>query len=74
MMSGKFREYNWLDIMRLLMEDAGLKTDAEQRTRGDVRIMGNIQPPSHEKDTCIRVHVYDKPFGERITEHAGEKK
>jgi hypothetical protein len=74
MMAGSFREYNWDDILRLVMADSGLKTEQEQRTRGETWIVGgSLRPPEHPKDTCIRVQVYDKPFGERITEHAGEK-
>ena len=74
MMGGTFREYNWRDILRLVMADAGLKTDQDQRTRGETWIVGgSLQPPAHEADTCIRVQVYDKPFGQRIIEHAEGK-
>lgn len=73
MMSGNFREYNWRDILRLVMEDAGLKTEQDRTSRGESWIYSNIQPPTHDTDTCIRVQVYDKPFGERIKEHAEGK-
>ena len=72
MMSGKFREYNWRDITRLIFADAGLTTDEEQRTKGEMWCVAGFQPPTHKKDTCIRVQIYDKPFSERIEEHAGE--
>lgn len=71
MMSGSFREYNWRDILRLIMADAGLKTEEAQRVRGEAWIMGNLTPPPHETDTCVRVQVYDKSFSDRIRQHAG---
>lgn len=72
MMSGSFREYNWRDILRLVMQDAGLKTEEAQRTRGETWIIGgNFTPPTNEIDSCIRVQVYDKTFSDRIREHAG---
>ena len=71
-MTGKFREYNWRDIMRLIYEDAGLVTKEEQRTRGEMWYVGNFTAPEHERDTCIRLSVHDKPFSVRIEEHAGE--
>jgi hypothetical protein len=70
-MSGNFREYNWSDILKLIMKDAGLEDEVDQRTRGQVWHVGSFSPPTHEKDTCIRVQVYDKPYSERIQEHAG---
>jgi 7-keto-8-aminopelargonate synthetase-like enzyme len=70
-MSGNFREYNWSDILKLILKDAGLEDEASQRTRGQVWYVGSFAPPTHEKDTCIRVQVYDKPYSERIQEHAG---
>jgi len=73
MMAGKFREYNWRDIQRLIFEDAGLKTEVEMRTRGEMWHVGGFVSPAHERDTCIRVQVFDKPFAERIEDHAGEK-
>ena len=74
MMKGNFREYNWRDILRLIHADAGLSTEEQQRTLGEVWYVGKFAPPEHERDTCVRVNVYDKPFGERLQEHAGEKK
>jgi hypothetical protein len=74
MMSGNFREYNWRDILRLVMQDAGLQTEDEQRKRGQTWIIGaGFQPPTHDTDTCIRVQVYDKPFSERVKEHVEGK-
>ncbi len=72
MMSGKFREYNWNDIKRLILADAGLLTEEDQRTKGEIWYTGNFNEPGHLTDTCIGVQVYDKPFGERIKEHAGD--
>lgn len=71
-MAGNFREYNWRDIMRLVYADAGLKTEEEQRTRGEIAYARILTPPQNEIDTCLRVAVYDKPFSERIKEHAGD--
>jgi hypothetical protein len=71
MMAGKFREYNWRDIQRLIYADAGLTTEEEQRTRGQMWYCGGFAAPEHERDTCIKVNVYEKPFSVRIEEHAG---
>jgi hypothetical protein len=71
MMAGQFREYNWEDICRLIKKDMGLKTDEEQRDRIQIWVVGGFKPPNHEKDTCIRVQAYDKPYSVRIQEHAG---
>lgn len=71
-MAGKFKEYNWRDIQRLIFADAGLITEEEQRTRGTSWCVGGFVPPEFDKDTCIRVQVYDKPYSERIEDHAGE--
>ena len=74
MMSGSFREYNWRDILSLVMKDAGLATEEEQRTRGETWIVGgSLKPPVHEADTCMRVQVYEKPYGERLREHVDGK-
>lgn len=73
MMSGQLREYNWRDIRRLIYADAGLETGKEQRTRGELWYVGGFAPPNNERDTCVRVHAYDKPFPERMEEHAGEE-
>lgn len=74
MMAGRFREYNWRDIQRLIYADAGLMTDEEQRTRGELWYVGGFSQPEHERDTCVRVQVHDKTFSERIEEHAGESR
>lgn len=73
-MKGKFREYNWRDIRRLIFADAGLDTEEKQRTLGEMWYTGGFHEPEHETNTCVRLNVYDKPFGERLEEHAGEKK
>lgn len=72
MMAGTFREYTWRDIGRLIKADAGLKTEEEQRTRGEIWFAGGFQPPASQIDTIVRVQVYDKPFGERLKEHSGD--
>jgi hypothetical protein len=72
MMSGKMREYNWRDIKRLIFADAGVKSDEDARMLGDMWYVGGFREPDHERDTCIRLIVYDKPYGERLEEHAGE--
>jgi len=72
MMAGQFKEYNWRDIQRLIYADVGLKTDEEQRTRGELWHIDGFAPPEHERDTCVRVQTYDKPYSERIEDHAGE--
>ena len=74
MMAGKFREYNWRDIQRLIFADAGLTTEVDQRTKGEMWFIGGFQSPEHDRDTCIRVSVYDEPFSKRIEDHAGENK
>lgn len=38
MMSGNFREYNWRDILRLVMQDAGLKTHVQDNWRHGVTV------------------------------------
>lgn len=72
MMTGKVREYNWRDITRLIFADCGLTTDEQARTRGELWFVGNFREPEHQKDTCIRITIYDKTFSERIEEHAGD--
>jgi hypothetical protein len=69
MMQGKFIEYNWDDIQRLILKDAGLETEEEQRTRGSLWVLGGLKTPEHSKDTCVRVQVYNKPYSERLREH-----
>ena len=71
MMAGKFREYNWNDIVKLIFEDVGLLDEPSQRTRGELWHVGGFNPPEQNKDTCVRVQVYDKPFDERFKDHAG---
>ena len=72
MMAGKFKEYNWRDIQRLIFADVGLNAEAERRCRGEMWHVGGFVAPEHECDTCIRVQVFDKPFSERIEDHAGK--
>lgn len=69
MMLGQFREYNWKDIQKLIYADAGLVTDEDRRTRGELWCVGGFRPPEHEHDTCIRLQTYDLPFSQRIKEH-----
>ena len=69
MMEGKFREYNWNDILTLILNDAGLKGEEDQRQRGETWYVGSFDPPEHAADTCIRIKIYDKPYGVRIQEH-----
>lgn len=73
MMNGKFVELNWRDVIRILKEYAGAKTEPDQRAKAEVWLVGDLTPPKHDTDTCIRIQVYDKPFSERIKEHAGEQ-
>lgn len=70
MMAGKFREYNWADIQTLIYLDMGLDTPEKQRTHGQMWYVGSFSPPEHEKDTCIRVNVYDKSYSDRIKDHS----
>ena len=69
MMAGKFKEYNWEDIKRLIYNDVGLKTEPEQRMRGEMWYIGGFSEPEHARNTCVRLQVYDKPYGERLKEH-----
>ena len=71
-MSGTFREYNWRDIMRLIYADVGLATTEAQRSHGEMWDVGIFTSPQHERDTCIRVSVHDKPYSVRLNEHAGD--
>jgi hypothetical protein len=71
MMTGKFVEYNWKDVEQLIMRDAGLVSEEDQRQRAQVWFVGEFSPPAQPQDTCVRVFVYDKPFDERFEEHAG---
>jgi hypothetical protein len=74
MMSGSFREYNWKDILRLVMKDAGLDSEADQRSRGQAWVTGaGLTPPKCDTDTCIRINVYDKSFEQRSREHLGQE-
>ena len=72
MMTGKFVEYNWSDILRLILADAGLMTEEDQRQHAETWYVGRFEKPEHIQDTCIRIKVYDKPFSERVQQHAGE--
>jgi len=73
MMEGRVKEYNWRDIMQLIWADCGLPTDNIQRQRGELHYLNEFYQPDHDKDKCIRVTVYDKPFSERTEEHASEE-
>ena len=73
MMDGRFKEYNWRDIQRLIYKDSGLNTNEQQRAYGEFWNVGGFQPPENEQGTCVRVNVYAKPFGERIKDHAGRE-
>ena len=70
MMAGKFKEYNWSDIIKLIHADAGLVSESDRLSRGQVWCVGGFAPPEKQLDTCIRVQAYDKPYSERIQEHA----
>ena len=70
MMTGRFVEYNWQDIQRLVYGNTGLHSNDEQKDRGEMFYCGKFNEPEHTLDTCIRVNVYDKNFNERIEEHA----
>lgn len=72
-MQGEFKEYNWRDIERLIYADAGLTEEADCRTKGELWFVGGFNPPVHERDTCVRVNVYNKTFSERIEDHAADK-
>lgn len=72
MMAGRFREYNWHDIVQLIYADAGLEIKGEHMTKGEFLCVGGFAPPEHERDTCVRVYSYDKEFQERTREHDGE--
>lgn len=69
MMDGRMREYTWQDIVNLIYEDMGLSTDEQRRQRGDLRYAGNFEAPKQEKETCIRVTVYDLNWDERGPRH-----
>jgi len=69
MMAGKFRQYNWRDIQRLLFVNAGLTTDEEQRTRGEILLQRDFTEPKCHLDTCLHVRVYDEPYMERMKKH-----
>lgn len=71
MMTGKFRQYNWRDIQRLIFIDAGLKTEEHQRAMGEMWFEGGFKPPEHELNTCVKVNVFDKDFSTRTEEHCG---
>jgi len=71
MMTGRTFEYNWDDIVKLIYNHAGLESETEQRTRGDMWCQGSFAPPKIPKDICIRVTVYDKPASERFDNTGG---
>ena len=74
MMSGRFLEYNWRDIERLIFADAGLTTEEDRRGLGDIWISSGLDIPEDQCDTCIRVKVYDKPSIERLEDHVGKSR
>jgi hypothetical protein len=47
-----------------------LDSEVEQRTKGELWYTGSFNPPEHENDTIVRVQIYNKPFSERIEDHA----
>ena len=69
MMSGKFKHYNWNDIRKLIFKDAGLEEEIDQRTKGEMWCVNSFTPPEYDKDTIIKVEVFDKPSNERLEEH-----
>lgn len=74
MMTGKTREYNWRDIVRLIQADCGLENDRAARCLGETWFVGGFAPPENDTNTIVRQVVYDKPYGERLKDHCEERR
>lgn len=74
MMTGKTREYNWRDIVRLIQADCGLTSEQDIRSLSETWFVGGFAPPENDKTTIIRNIVYDKPYGERLKDHCEERR
>lgn len=73
MMRARVHYYNWRDIKRLIFQDCGLATEEQCRTSGEIIFRGNaISFADSERGTVVEVRVYDKPYSERLEEHAGD--
>ena len=68
-MSGKFTQYSWADIEKLIYQDMGLRAESEQRTKGEIWFVGNFSPPESPDDFILRVQVFDKTYSDRLKEH-----
>lgn len=71
-MEGRFKEYNWRDIQRLLYQDCGLEGDAVLE-KGDLWYVGGFDPPNCDRDTIIRIKIYDKDHRTRLREHTDDE-
>lgn len=73
-MKGEFREYNWNDIMRLILEDAGVENKDQQEQLCDMRFrcVAGFNVPSEYRETIVELRVYDKPKMARLEEHLGD--
>jgi hypothetical protein len=70
MMAGRFKEYNWNDIMELIYKDCGLDTPDAIGKYGQPWFVNGFNPPQSFINTIIRMQVYDKAHHERVKDHA----
>ncbi len=68
---GMTREYNWEDILCLILKDMGL--DPKDRKYHEIWYTGGFGPPKHVKDQCIRVTKYEKDYKDRLEENVRDK-
>lgn len=68
---GTTREYNWEDILCLILKDMGL--DPNDRQYHDMWYHGGFVEPRHRKDKCITITKYEKDYKERLEENLKDK-
>ncbi len=65
------REYNWEDIICLIMKD--MELNPRDRNHHELWYCHNFLPPMNSKDTCIKITKYKKIWEERLKENTRDK-
>ncbi len=68
---GTTREYNWEDIVCLILRDMGL--DPQDRQHHAMWYVGGFMPPEHMKTECVRVTKYKQSVDARLNENVRDK-
>ena len=68
---GQTREYNWEDILCLILVDMDL--EPTDRQHHDLWYYHGFMPPKEPKDKCIVVTKYASDYRARLEENARDK-